>query len=212
MVAVRSVSGLKPDGPAALGAAAIALLALRASLGRHGDGALPDVFRLDPDGPLHSLASAARLVAALRKPLRYRGEVCARAITVTFESAAGIQGLVAKNPNRMLSFVHQRYGGAADQLRVACLGGGLLLRVSVAAVAEWERDYALLESYSAGADLTDTSYASGQGLRSEDIQDCVELISFGAGLRPFEEDGPPDWLLERMFEHLDDTAGPDDPE
>jgi hypothetical protein len=127
---------------------------------------------------------------------------------VKFENASGVQGLAAKNPNRILSFVHQRYGGAADQLRVACLGGGLLLRVNMPAVAEWERDYELLELWSAGADFTDTSYASGQGLRSEDIRDCVALISFGAGLRPFGEDGPDESLLEYMFEHLDDTAGP----
>jgi hypothetical protein len=208
MISVRSVSGIQPDGPTALGAAAIALVALRASLARLGHDALPDVFRLGTDDALHPLASAARLVAALPKPLRYGGEVSEGAIAVKIKSADGVQGLVAKNPNRMLSFVYQRYGTAADQLRVACVGAGLLLRMNVPAVAEWERDYELLEPWSSGADFTDTSYASGQGVRSEDIRDCVALISFGDGLRPFTNDGPDGWLPERMFELLDDSGGP----
>jgi hypothetical protein len=223
---VVPVHDIETDGTTAHGAAAVALLALRASLRRQEDGALPDLFRLDPDRSLQTLASAASEVAALPKPVRYRGEVSGGAITVKIESPDGVQGPrdlnagpVAMNTPRLLSFVRQRYGSAADQLRVACLGAGLLLRVNVLAVAEWERDYELRELYSAGADFADSSYPSGQGVRPEDIPDCVALISFGAGLRPVEV-GPdglplelPDGLpLELMYELLDelleDVAGP----
>jgi hypothetical protein len=205
---VRSVFEIEPDGPTALGAAAIALLALRASLAPLEHKGLPDVFRLEADDAVQPLASAARVVAALPKPLRYGGEVSGGAINVKFEDAHGVRGLVAQHATRMLSFVYQRYGPAADQLRVACLGAGVLLRVNVPAVAEWERDYALLEPWGSGADFTDTSYASARGVRSEDIRDCVALISFGRGLVPFGADGPPDWLLERMNDVMDDLGGP----
>lgn len=208
MIPVRFVLGIGPDAPAAEAAAAIALLSLRASLNVLGDAALPDQFRVESDDSLRTLAETARLVASLSKPLRYRGEVYDGAITVRFEGPHDSQARVARSPGGLLWFVRQRHASGSDRLRVACLGAGRLLRVNMAAFAAWERDYELGELWSCGADFADSSYPTGQGVRPDDIRDCVALVSFGAGPRPIDDKDLA--LFELMNEWLWSRGDPDE--
>ena len=181
----RRIIDIAAHEPVALSAAALALFALRASLAPNDDAATPDAFLL-ADDEAHPLWEAAIQVANRAKPIFYRGEVRGAAIKVHLQHGTSdaaerliFESRLLRGGLGLLQFVENRYPTNAGELRAAFWGAGMLLRLSVAAVGEWERTFSLQQPWCAGSDYCASSYPLAQGARSEDLADCVAFVSIG---------------------------------
>ena len=173
----------------ALNAARLALLVLRASLSRDGAG-LPDLYRVASTPGLLSRDEAARALAAVPKPAECRAVVEAGEIRVEVGprvedrwAAAHDQTPVrfAGRPGDRLAFLRKRYSEPLDELEVVCRGGGQYLRLTVAEMREWDRDYLLRVNHSCGLDFADSSYADLQRADREWLRGAAAFASFGPG-------------------------------
>ena len=186
IISSRKIIDIAFSEPVAISAACLAVFALRATLAPSEDAATSDTFRLAADDQPRHLWDAASHVAMWPKPLFYGGELRDGAITVRAQDVEtdsyerlSFEARLRGEHGGLLSFLENRYATNAGELRVAFWGAGLLLRVPLAAVHEWEHSYSLQEPWCAGADYCNSSYPVVQGARREDLTGCVGFVSIG---------------------------------
>jgi hypothetical protein len=160
-----------------IAAARLAILVLRAALG----GEVPTTYRLSEcDTPL-SYSEAVEHLAALPKPLQYKGAIAGSETRLDIDTIVNERRIAIRADQREpFAFLRKRHGVAIETLEVACCSGADHLRVTVADFRSWTRDYYLALPHSYGSDLVSSSYARAHAAML-DLRGAAATAFFGSG-------------------------------
>ena len=176
--------------PAHLQAAQVALLMLRAAV--KATARTPNAFQLARGAELQDVDAVAQMLAALPKPIAVDGTRKRRYVQLTTEPAGESHADVVRlelqlrerHPGRtadLRDFLQQRYTENADDLPVACCGGGSILIVHASAAMQAQRDYVIARPNGYGLDWADSSYVESREARRADLGDAVAFLRFSGG-------------------------------
>lgn len=169
-------------------AARIALFALGGAFTRDGEP-LPSRVRVRESEPAVSLDEAAAYLHALPKPIGLAGSMRDGVLTLhtdddelsAFARVLRGNSLRAREAGRDYPFLRERYGDDIDDLEVVCFSAGAYLRVHLADLREFERDYFLAEAGNLGMDFADSEYPVVQGADPARFSGAAAFVAFDGG-------------------------------
>ncbi|MFL5383480.1 MAG: hypothetical protein ACJ8GN_13255 [Longimicrobiaceae bacterium] len=136
-----------------------------------------------------SLNEAAAFLHALPKPIGLAGSLRDGVLTLhtddeelsRYARALCESSIRGQEANQDYEFLRARHGDALDDLEVVCFTAGAYLRVRLADLREFEREYSLGQAGNRGMDFADSAYPLGQGADPARLAGAAAFVAFFSG-------------------------------